>query len=138
MAFSMEFRRVVAKAYDECGSSAEVAEQFECSESWVRRLVQRRRETGSLAPRPAKLPNNNKLNEEDLERLLKLIRQTPDMTLAELAAAMDFKVSVPTIWRASKSLGVSLKKSRSLRPSKTVPTSSKRATRGSAASRTSD
>ncbi len=137
MAFSMEYRRVVAKAYDECGSSAEVAEQFECSESWVRRLVQRRRETGSLAPRPAKLPNNNKLNEEDLKRLLALIRQTPDMTLAELAAAMDFKVSVPTIWRASKSLGVSLKKSRPLRPSKTAPTSSRRGMRGSGASRMS-
>jgi len=33
MAYSMEFRRVVAKAYDECGSSIEVAEQLECSES---------------------------------------------------------------------------------------------------------
>lgn len=110
MTYSMDFRRAVAKAYDRCRSSAEVAEQFDCSESWVRRLIQRRRETGSLAPRPMKLPNNNKLNEEDLEQLLSLIRQTPDMTLAELAAALDHKVSVPTIWRATKSLGLSLKK----------------------------
>jgi transposase-like protein len=39
MTYAMEFRRVVAAAYDECGSSADVAEQFGCSESWVRRLI---------------------------------------------------------------------------------------------------
>ena len=94
MTYSMDFRRAVAKAYDRCRSSAVVAEQFDCSESWVSRLIQRRRETGSLAPRPMKLPNNNKLNEEDLDQLLSLIRQTPDMTLAELAAALDHKASV--------------------------------------------
>jgi transposase len=80
----MEFREAVARAYDECRSSQEVAEQFNCSESWVRRLIQRRRETGSLAPRPLKLPNNNKLAEKDLKRLQELIRRRPDMTLTEL------------------------------------------------------
>ena len=58
--YSMEFRRAVAKAYDACGSSIEVSEQFDCCESWVRRLIQRRRQTGSLEPRPLKLPDNNK------------------------------------------------------------------------------
>jgi len=48
MAYAMEFRIAVAKAYDECLSSIEVAEMFDCSASWVRRLVQRHRETGSL------------------------------------------------------------------------------------------
>lgn len=37
--YSMEFRGAVAKAYDECVSSIQVAEQFECGESWVRRLI---------------------------------------------------------------------------------------------------
>ena len=46
MAYSIDYRRAVARAYDECGSSIEVAEQFACSQSWVRRLVQRRRERG--------------------------------------------------------------------------------------------
>jgi hypothetical protein len=40
MAYSMDFRCSVAQAYDECGSSIEVAEQFNCSESWVPRLMQ--------------------------------------------------------------------------------------------------
>jgi transposase len=136
MAYSMEFRRAVAKAYDECDSSIEVAEQFTCSESWVRRLIQRRRETGgSLEPRPIQLPNNNKLNAQDLNQLAELIRATPDMTLAELAAALDRKVSVPTVWRATQALGLPLKKSPSSPPSRIVPTSAKPATRGSSSLR---
>ena len=50
MAYSMEFRLVVAVAHEVCGSSIEVAEEHGCSESWVRRLMQVERETGSLAP----------------------------------------------------------------------------------------
>ena len=131
MAYAMEFREAVARAHDECGSSAEVAEQFNCSESWVRRLIQRRRETGSLAPRPLKLPHNNKLDEKDLQRLQELIRRTPDMTLAELAAALEDKVSVPTVWRATQALGLPLKKSLCMPPSKTVQTSRKPGRHGS-------
>ena len=41
----MVFRVAVANAYEECGSSAEVAAAFGCSESAVRRLIQRRRRT---------------------------------------------------------------------------------------------
>jgi len=125
MAYAMEFREAVARAHDESRSSQEVAEQFGCSESWVRRLIQRRRETGSLAPRPLKLPNNNKLEEKDLKRLQELIRQSPDMTLAELAAALDDKVSVPTVWRATQALGLPLKKSPCMPPSRTARTSKK-------------
>jgi transposase len=134
MAYAMEFREAVARAYDECGSSIEVAEQFNCSESWVRRLIQRRRETGSLAPRPLRLPNNNKLNKDDLERLRTLIRRTPDMTLAELAEALGYKVSVPTVWRATQALGLPFKKSPNMLPSRIVRTSRKPATRGSTSS----
>jgi len=131
MAYAMEFREAVARAYDECGSSIEVAEQFNCSESWVRRLIQRRRETGSLAPRPIKLPNNNKLDDDDLKRLAALIRKTPDMTLAELAEALDHKVSVPTVWRATQALGLPLKKSPCMPPNKIARTSRKPGRRGS-------
>jgi transposase len=135
MAYAMEFREAVARAHDECGSSIEVAEQFACSESWVRRLIQRRRETGSLAPRPMQLPNNNKLDEDDLEQLRTLICQTPDMTLAELAEALDHKVSVPTVWRATQALELTLKKSPCMPPNKIVRTSKKRGMRGSTSSR---
>lgn len=122
MPYSMEFRVAVANAYDECGSSAEVAELFGCCESWVRRLIQRRRERGSLDPLPARRPDNAKLDDADARRLADLIARTPDLTLAELAAALGNKVSVPTVWRATQALGLPLKKRPCTPPSRTAPT----------------
>ena len=135
MTYSMEFRVAVAKAYDECGSSIEVAEMFGCSASWVRRLIQRRELTGSLDPLPPRRPDTRKLREPELQRLEALIEQTPDLTLAELAAAMDHLASVPTLWRATKKLGLTLKKSLHTPPSRTGLTSKKSETRGSGRSR---
>ena len=119
MAYPMEFRVLVAAAYDECGSSIEVAEEYGCCESWVRRLVQRRRKNGSLAPLTPKRPDKRKLDDDDLERLGALIAAKPDMTLAELAEALGNKASVPTVWRATRALELPLKKKRSTPPSRT-------------------
>ena len=119
MPYPMEFRLLVAAAYDECGSSIEVAEQYNCSESWVRRLVQRRRQTGSLQPLTPKRPDMHKLDGADLEQLRTLIASKPDMTLAELAGALGNKASVPTVWRATQALGLPLKKRPSTPPSRT-------------------
>ena len=70
-----------------------------------------------------------------LEQLAELIRKTPDMTLGELAGALDKKVSVPTVWRATQTLGLPLKKSPSSPPSRTGPTSKRHARIGSSSSR---
>lgn len=119
MPYPMEFRLLVAAAYDECGSSEEVAEEYGCSGSWVRRLVQRRREDGSLAPLTPKRPDTHKLDDDDLGRLRALIAGKPDMTPAELAGALGNKASVPTVWRATQALGLPLKKKPSTRRSRT-------------------
>ncbi|MCL2647739.1 MAG: hypothetical protein FWD61_12135 [Phycisphaerales bacterium] len=109
MAYPKEYRRAVAEAYDACGSSAQVAKQYRCSESWVRLLIQRRRELGTLDPLPDYRPDNHKLNHADMEQFVKLIADRPDMTLGELADALDKKVSVPTVHRATKKLGLSFR-----------------------------
>lgn len=136
MSYAMEFRIAVARAYDECGSSLEVAETFGCSASWVRRLIQRRRLSGSLEPLPPKLPDNRKLEDEDLEKLRQLIANCPDMTLAELAKALGNKVSVPTVWRTTQAMGLPLKKKRFMPPSKIDPASKPPVRPGSSSSRT--
>jgi transposase len=122
MAYPLEFRKAVAAAYDECGSSIDVAAQFHCSESWVRRLIQRRREDGSLLPRPPKRPDRRKLREQELAELARLIDESPDMTLQELADALPTQVSLATVHRATRRLKLPLKKSRSTPPSKSVRT----------------
>ena len=122
MTYPMAFRIAVAAAYDESGSSIEVAELFGCSESWVRRLIQRRTASGSLEPLVPKRRDTRKLDDDDLIQLRKLIEDKPDMTLGELAEALDHKASVPTVWRATQTLDLPLKK-RPLTPaSRIVPT----------------
>jgi transposase len=118
----MEFRIAVASDYDLTGSSIATAETFGCCEAWVRRLIQRRRETGSLELPPRKKPDTCKLGADDLERLAKLIKDKPDMTLAELAEALGQKASVPTVWRATCRLGLRLKKRPSTPPNRTART----------------
>jgi transposase len=134
MAYPMEFRVLVADAYDECGSSTEVALTFKCSASWVRRLIQRRALTDSLEPLPARRPDTRKLREAELEQLRTLVAGKPDMTLAELTAALDCGASVPTVWRTTRKLGLTLKKSPRTPPNRTGPTSRNNATAGSRAS----
>ena len=134
MPYAMEFRIAVANAYDECGSSIEVAEQFGCSESWVRDLIARRRTTGSLAPLPPQRPDTRKLGEQDLAQLRELIRGKPDMTLAEVADAMGNKVSVSTVWRATRRLDLPLKKRPGTPANRTGPTSGNSVRTGSISS----
>jgi transposase len=93
-----------------------------CSESWVRDLIKRRRETGSLDVLPSTRQYESKLDQGDLERLARLIDDKPDLTLGELAAALSNKASVPTVWRATRKLGYSLKKRPSTPPSRTART----------------
>jgi|SRR5580658_8949206 len=122
MPYAMEFRAAVARHYDECGSSVETAEVFGCSESWVRRLIQRRREDGSLKTRPSTRIYHSKIDDAELQRLAKLIQEKPDMTLGELAEALGNNPSIPTVWRATRKLGLRLKKRPSTPPSRIART----------------
>lgn len=123
MAYSMDYRRAVARAYDECGSSIEVAEQFGCSESWVRRLVQRRRERGTLEPgRSARRDDQRTYGDEDERKIRELIKARPDATLAEVAEALAKPASLATVSRTLGRLDLPRKKSPRTPPSGTGPT----------------
>jgi transposase len=122
MTYSMDFRRAVAAAYEQCGSSIEVADQFGCCESWVRRLIQRWRETGSLEPFQHKLPDQRAYDDDDEQRIRELIRAKPDATLAEVAALLAKPVHLCTVSRTLDRLGLPRKKSPRMPRSKTVRT----------------
>jgi len=123
MAYSMDYRRAVARAYDEYGSSIEVAEQFGCSESRVRRLVQRRRERGTLEPgRSARRDDQRTYGDEDERRIRELIKSKPDATLAEVAEALAKPASLATVSRTPGRLDLPRKKSPPTRRSGSGPT----------------
>ena len=51
-AYSMDLRQRVVRACDEkVGSQRRIAELFGVSLSWVEKLLRRRRQTGSIAPK---------------------------------------------------------------------------------------
>jgi transposase len=120
MAYSMDFRRSVARAHDECGSSKDVAEQFGCCESWVRRLMQQRRERGTLEPLTTARHDDQRSYDDDDERAIReLIKHKPDATLAEVAEAIGKPVHAGTVSRTLKRLNLPRKKSPRTPPSKT-------------------
>lgn len=120
--YSMDLRRRVLWDIDEKMTTQAVASKHRVSRSWVRRLKQRRREHGEIAPRSSGVPSGSKL-EPYRDRLHELVDSQPDATLAELAESLPVKVSLPTLSRALGELRLTLKKSRSTPRSRTAPMS---------------
>jgi len=107
--YSMDLRARVARAWDASGNADAVAATFGVSRAWVHRLAQRRRETGSLAPRKqTKFRSRVLAGQED--RLAALITARPDMTLEELRDALPTTAALSTLWLEIDRLGFSLKK----------------------------
>jgi transposase len=120
----MDLRERVARAHAESGSSAEVAETFGVSESWVRRLTQRLRETGTIAPRStARAGGQRAYDDADEAAIRDLIKERPDATLAEVAAAVGKPACEGTVCRTLARLDLPRKKRRRAPPSRTGRTS---------------
>ncbi len=120
MPYSMDYRRAVARAYDDCGSSTEVAETFGCSASWVRLLIQRRQSRGTLEPISSARQTSSRKYDLAYEVVIRaLIRTRPDATLAEVAAALAKPAGAATVSRTLKRLNLPRKKSRPMPQSST-------------------
>ena len=91
-------------------AAAEVAARFDVSLAWVYRLVQRRRETGSIEPRKQTKFRGRALSPQEDARLVALITARPDATLAELRDALPTTAALSTLWRRIDQLGFTLKK----------------------------
>ena len=78
-AYSQDLRDRVLAAGDRGVPTKKVAEVFDVSPAWVRRLKQRRRETGETSPRPMGGATVIKI---DMTRLAELVRVSdPDQAL---------------------------------------------------------
>src|SRR5688500_20121165 len=83
-AYSIDLRERVVAAVDEAVETrAEIAERFGVSTSFIRKLLRRRRETGSIAPKPHAGGGVSSLSPQDLERVWTLGEHRPDATLDE-------------------------------------------------------
>ena len=112
--YSMDLRKRVLKAWDAGLDADSVAARYEVSRAWVHRLVQRRRETGSIAPRKQTTFRRRVLAGQE-ERLAALIAARPDATLVEIREALPTSAALSTLWRAIDQLDLTVKKNRTRR-----------------------
>src|SRR3954467_1228414 len=104
--YSQDLRtRIVATIQRGDGTIRQIAQRFLVSISFVTRLLQLYRGTGSVEPRPHGGGNPAVLTPEDLERLRELIRDRPDATLEECRMHLGSSCSLATISRALSRLG---------------------------------
>ena len=119
-AYSMDLRKRVLRAWDSGMDAESVAAKYEVSRAWVHRLVQRRRETGAIAPRQQTKFRGRALAPDQEQRLGALITARPDATLAELREALPTSAALSTLWRAIDRLGLTVKKNRTRRRTTTA------------------
>ncbi len=111
MALSMELRRKVLTAVDRGESRASVARRLEISDRTVRRLIQRREQTGDVHPDKTGPKGPMKLTRADEQRMREQVAAKPGVTARQLMAILGVEVVESTVCRALKRLGLSLKKS---------------------------
>ena len=107
--YSMDLRTRVLADRDAGVASEEVAAKFRVSRSWVNRLVQRRRETGEVGPRPQTVFKKLAFAGQEA-RVRAQVAAQPDQTLAELRDALQSSASLSSMWRALDRLRLTLKK----------------------------
>jgi transposase len=109
-AYSLDLRTRVVRACDSGMSAAAVAARFEVSGARVYRVLQRRRQTGSLAPRTQTKCRSRAVSDDEEVRLVGLITARPDATLAELQHALPTRAALSTLWRTIDRRGLTVKK----------------------------
>ena len=116
-------RRRIVQLYEQDYSTAEIAEVFGACESGVRRVRQRLRERGTLDPLPRTCGRKPVMTPDVGRRIREHVAAHPDATRQELRSALGLTVSLQSVSKWLKRLGLPLKKSRSAPPSRTGRTS---------------
>lgn len=116
-ALSQDLRDRVVAACDVPGSiRVDVARRFCVSTAWIRKLFQRRRESGSYAAKPRSGGFESQLQEPQLQQIKSLVQEQPDAKLTELCDRLENKqqvrISPSSMSAALKRLKLPRKKSR--------------------------
>jgi transposase len=131
--YSMDLRQRVLQDCDGGLPTKAVADKYRVSDSWVRKLKRQRRQRGSAAPLTPRRPPPAWA--ADADRIGAAVGEQPDLTLEELKARLAPAYSLTTLWRATRALGLTVKKKWTGRPSRTGPTSPRSAKSGGRRSR---
>ena len=117
---SVDLRERIVGAYDaKEGTREEVAKRFKVSLGMVKKLLAQRERTRDLRPRHRFSGRKARLMPERGLELKRLIAREPDLTLAEMKERLGLDCTVAAIHWVLNKLGLTYKKRRSMRPSKT-------------------
>jgi transposase len=122
-AYPLLVRKRIIELYQQKKSTKQIAELFGICRSGTRRIKQHLRERGSLAPLPRRSGRKPLLSDELAQQIRDHIADHPDCTRAQLKAALGLTVSLQAISTWLQKLGLTLKKSRCMPPSRTGPMS---------------
>jgi|SRR6478752_2835659 len=123
-AFGDELRRRILQCCEEDQQTQEeIAQRFRVSIRYVGKLVAHKRQTKQAERIPHRPGRKPKLTPAIREQLGGWLKRQPDLTLAELQKKLEqeeqLHSSQVAIWRVLRKMGLRLKKSRSMPPSKT-------------------
>ncbi len=108
---SNDLRERILNAVDNReGSRRKLAARFSVNTSTITRLLQLRRRTGSFEPRPRGGGAAPALDQDGLERLRGLVKESPDATLDALKQGPGIGGTIMIVRRGSRKLGITLKK----------------------------
>ena len=113
--YSIDLRQRVINAYEAReGSQRQIAQRFEVSESFVKRLIRRYKETGSVKPKSHGGGAIAVIKQSDLKQIEQLVEEQPDALLRELCQRWEtikgIKVSISTMHRRLEKLKLTTKK----------------------------
>jgi transposase len=117
-AYSLDLRERVVAAYEKGNHTiAEVAAQFSVGETFLKKMLRQKRQTGSLERLPQRAGAKKVLNRTQRLWLAKQIKEQPDATLVELQTSLleqqKKSVSPATLSRELQQLRLGRKKNRS-------------------------
>jgi transposase len=124
---SQDLRQRVIQAVEEGLGTRDAAELFGVCRSSVQRWMRRVRRTGESTPFPVGGGEHmRRVREPHAAAVALILEECSDLTLSEIGKRLEARtglsVSVPTIFRAVRSLGVTRKKRSSTRRSASAPT----------------
>jgi transposase len=109
--YSLDLRERIVAAIDRGEHSLrQIAHLFSVNLSFLVRLLQRRRATGSVRPKPHGGGPTPKLDADAVGRLLALVREQPDATLTELRDRLGIPCHIATLARVLRKHGITRKK----------------------------
>ncbi len=113
---SIDIRERLVSAVDDGMTRRSAAKRFGVAASTAIKWVDQWRRTGTVEPRPRGGDHRSERIEVHAEEVLRLVAETPDLTLEELAEHLHeghgLKVDPSTVWRLFDRHGVTLKKNR--------------------------